>query len=395
LILSIKNHLIRAVFTFWNKPMKIDNVNLFQLDMPLAHPFETSFGIEHRRQCILIAASAEGLTGWGECVALDRPSYSAETIGTAWHILEDFLIPEVLTNSWQDMNDFLKPLSWIKGNPMAKAGLQGAAWDLLAQSQNLSLAAMLAQPYSEGSRDRVPVGVSIGIQTNIQATLERIEKFLKEGFSRIKLKIKPGWDVELLQAVREQFADIGLMVDANSAYTMADLDVLRSMDQFNLIMLEQPLEHDDIFQHSQLQEMISTPICLDESITSPALAAWAIKIGACQMINIKPGRVGGLWEARLIHDICRVEGIPVWCGGMLETGIGRAANLAISSLPNFLLPTDNGPTARYWEEDIIDEEFILDQSDSTISVPNKLGLGVTPSPARIEKYLVRTESFLK
>lgn len=372
--------------------MKIEMISLYHLDMPLAHPFETSFGLETRRQCILVAASAGGLTGWGECVALDRPSYSSETIGTAWHILEDFLIPEILKISWREINDFLEPLAWVRGNPMARAGLQGAAWDLLAQSQKLSLAAKLAQHYPEGHRDRVPVGVSIGIQPSIQLTLDRIEKFLGEGFSRIKLKVKPGWDLDLLQAVREQFADVGLMVDANSAYTMADLDILMKLDQFELIMLEQPLEHNDIYQHSQLQEMLKTPICLDESITSPALAAWAIKIGACQMINIKPGRVGGLWETRLIHDICRVEGIPVWCGGMLETGIGRAANLATASLPNFLLPTDNGPTARYWEEDIVEEEFNLNQEDSTITIPEGVGLGVTPDLERITKYLVKHQT---
>jgi O-succinylbenzoate synthase len=277
---------------------------------------------------------------------------------------------------------------------MARAGLQGAAWDLLAQSQNLSLAAKLAQPYPEGPRSKVLAGVSIGIQPSIQATLDRIEKFLAEGFLRIKLKIKPGWDLDLLQEVREQFGDIALMVDANSSYTMADLEILKKMDQFDLAMLEQPLEHDDIFQHSRLQETIKTPVCLDESITSPALAARAIRIGACQMINIKPGRVGGLWETRLIHDICRIEGMPVWCGGMLETGIGRAANLAAASLPNFTLPTDNGPTARYWEEDIIEELFSLNKEDSTITVPDRPGLGVTPDLDRVEKYLVKKESFL-
>jgi O-succinylbenzoate synthase len=276
---------------------------------------------------------------------------------------------------------------------MAKAALQGAAWDLLAKSQRISLAELLAQPYPEGPRTRVPVGVSIGIQPSIEDTLARIEFFLSEGFSRIKLKIKPGWDIQLLDAVRVQFGNIDLMVDANSSYSMADLEVLKDLDRFDLIMLEQPLEHNDIFQHSQLQELVRTPICLDESIQSPAQAAWAIKISACQMINIKPGRVGGIWESRLIHDICRVEGIPVWCGGMLETGIGRAANLAMASLPNFVLPTDNGPTTRYWEEDIIEEIFTLNQEDSTMTVPDRPGLGVTPNMERINAFLVKKETF--
>ncbi|MCK5642865.1 MAG: o-succinylbenzoate synthase [Gammaproteobacteria bacterium] len=372
--------------------MKIKQVVLYHLDMPLAHPFKTSFGLETRRQCLIIAASGEGLTGWGECVALDRPAYSSETVGTAWHILEEYLVPAVLETDWEDIEGFLNPLSWVRGNPMARAALQSAAWDLLAQSQGLSLAATLAEPYPEGPRARVPVGVSIGIQPTIEGTLIRLDKFLSQGFSRIKLKIKPGWDLKLLREVRHKFPEIRLMVDANSAYRMDDLEILKAMDEFDLIMLEQPLSHDDVYQHSQLQKLIDTPICLDESIHSPDQAVWALKIGACRVINIKPGRVGGLWETRKIHDLCQDRGIPVWCGGMLETGIGRAANLAAASLPNFRMPTDNGPTGRYWEEDIIEEEFFLNREDSTITVPDQPGLGVTPSLDRIEKYLARKKT---
>ncbi len=373
--------------------MKIERVAVYHLDMPLAHPFETSFGLEIRRQCLLIAASGEGLTGWGECVALDRPSYSSETIGTAWHILEEFLIPAALDTHWRDIEEFLRPQAWIRGNLMARASIQSAAWDLLAQSEGLSLAAKLAEPYQAGPKKRVPVGVSIGIQPTIEATLTRIEDFLKQGFSRIKLKIKPGWDLELLRQVRRRFPQIELMVDANSAYSMADLELLNALDEFNLVMLEQPLAHDDIYQHGQLQRILNTPICLDESIDSPDQATWALKIGACQMINIKPGRVGGLWQTRQIHDICFEQGIPVWCGGMLETGVGRAANLAAASLPNFILPTDNGPTKRYWAEDIIEQEFTLNSEDSTITVPDRPGLGVTPDPDRMEKYLVQKKTY--
>ena len=373
--------------------MKINQITLYLLDMPLPHPFETSFGVENSRECILVAASADGLMGWGECVAMDRPSYSSETTGTAWHILADFLIPQALETNWKNLDEFLQPLAWVRGNPMARAGLQCAAWDLLAQSRGLSLAALLAQPYPEGPKTRVPVGVSIGIQPGIDQTLEWIINYLEQGFSRIKLKIKPGWDLELLAATRAEFGAIDLMVDANSAYRWKDLEILKAMDQFGLIMLEQPLAHDDIYQHSQLQALLSTPICLDESIHTADLAAWALKIEACRMINIKPGRVGGLWESRQIHDLCREQGIPVWCGGMLETGVGRAANLAVASLPNFILPTDNGPTARYWEEDIVEEEFFLNREDSTITVPDRLGLGVTPSLDRIEKHLIRKKTF--
>ena len=257
--------------------MKIKQVVLYHLDMPLAHPFKTSFGLETRRQCLIIAASGEGLTGWGECVALDRPAYSSETVGTAWHILEEYLVPAVLETDWEDIEGFLNPLSWVRGNPMARAALQSAAWDLLAQSQGLSLAATLAEPYPEGPRARVPVGVSIGIQPTIEGTLIRLDKFLSQGFSRIKLKIKPGWDLKLLREVRHKFPEIRLMVDANSAYRMDDLEILKAMDEFDLIMLEQPLSHDDVYQHSQLQKLIDTPICLDESIHSPDQAVWALK----------------------------------------------------------------------------------------------------------------------
>ena len=373
--------------------MKIEKVTLYHLDMPLAHPFKTSFGLEIRRQCILVEVSCQGKSGWGECVALDRPSYSSETIGTAWHILKDFLIPLTLTMNWGEMDEFLQPLDWVRGNPMARAAIQAAAWDLLSQSQQISLAKKLSQPYQTDLRSRVPVGISISIQPSIQATLNRIEKFLSEGFSRVKLKIKPGWDLDLLTKVRENFPNIPLMVDANSAYRMTDLDILLELDEFGLLMLEQPLAHDDIFQHSQLQGMIDTPICLDESIHSPAQAVRALEIGACGMINIKSGRVGGLWESRLIHDICLEKNTPVWCGGMLETGIGRAANLALSSLPNFTLPTDTGPTYRYWEEDIIDEQFVLNKEDSTIDIPDGIGLGVTPNPKKINRYLLHQETF--
>jgi O-succinylbenzoate synthase len=373
--------------------MKIEQIAIYHIDMPLVHPFETSFGLETRRECLLLAASGAGFTGWGECVAMDRPSYSYETVGTAWHILEDFIIPTVLGRPWEDVEQLLDSFSWIRGHFMARAAIQSCAWDLLAQSQGVSLAAKLAETYPEGPRRRVPVGVSIGIQPSIKDTLERVAEFLDQGFSRIKLKIKPGWDLKLLDAVREAYPDIPLMVDANSAYSWSDLELLQGMDRYDLVMLEQPLAHDDIYQHSRLQALIQTPICLDESITTPEAAEWALAMGACRMINIKPGRVGGPWESRRIHDICFGFGIPVWCGGMLETGIGRASNLAVASLPNFTLPTDNGPTARYWEKDIIQEVFTLNREDSTITVPDKAGLGVTPDLDRIDSYLVRKKIY--
>jgi O-succinylbenzoate synthase len=223
--------------------------------------------------------------------------------------------------------------------------------------------------------------------------LERVAGFLQEGFSRIKLKIKPGWDIKLLEAVRDRYPDVPLMVDANAAYSIKDLDVLLALDHFELTMIEQPLLQDDLLGHSRLQRLLDTPICLDESIRTPAQAAWALELGACKLINIKPGRVGGLWQTRQIHDLCQEQDVPVWCGGMLETGIGRAANLAAASLPNFSLPTDNGPTARYWDQDIIEEEFTLNREDSTITVPDLEGLGVTPDHKQINKFLVRQAEY--
>ena len=374
--------------------MKIEQVTIYHLDMPLVHPFETSFGIETNRECLILAAESEGFTGWGECVAMDRPSYSYETVGTAWHILEEFLIPEILGLDWNSIPEFLEAVAWIRGHNMARAALQCAAWDLLAKSEGISLAAKLAEDYPAGPADLVKVGVSIGIQNTIKTTLTRIENFLAEGFARVKLKIKPGWDLELLSAVREEFPELPLMVDANSAYSMDQSEIISQFDVYKLIMIEQPLAHDDIYQHSQLQNMLQTPICLDESITTPSQAEWALDINAGRIINIKPGRVGGLWESKLIHDLCAARKIPVWCGGMLETGIGRAANLAIASLPNFKLPSDTGPTRRYWVEDIIDEVFELNPEDSTITVPDKPGLGITPNSNRINQFLVSKKTFL-
>jgi O-succinylbenzoate synthase len=276
---------------------------------------------------------------------------------------------------------------------MARAALQCAAWDLKARTEGISLAEYLSRPYAGSYRKRVQVGVSIGIQSTIEMTLDRISRFLEEGFSRIKLKIKPGWDVQVLEEVREHFPDIDLMVDANAAYSMKDLDLLLALDRFGLIMIEQPLAHDDLLEHSRLQRLLDTPICLDESIQTPDQAAKALELGACKMINIKPGRVGGLWQTRQIHDLCQDQGVPVWCGGMLETGIGRAANLAAASLPNFILPTDNGPTARYWDQDIIEETFTLNREDSTITVPGLPGLGVTPDHMQINRHLVRQKEY--
>jgi len=373
--------------------MKIDRIELTHLSMPLKHPFETSFGLQTERECILVTAYAGGLVGWGECVALSRPAYSYETTGTAWHLLADTLIPVVLGQGWQEIGELVALTAWVRGHRMAKAGLQAAAWDLVAQRDGVSLATKLAEPYAEPPRERVAVGVSIGIQPTVEETLARIAGFLEAGYGRIKLKIKPGRDLELASATRRAFPEVPLMLDANSAYTLDDADLFRQMDDLDLLMIEQPLAHDDIYEHSRLQAQLATPICLDESVETPAQAGWALAIDAGRVINIKPGRVGGLWEARQIHDLCRGQGVPVWCGGMLETGIGRAANLALASLPNFTLPGDISATERYWERDVVEERFTLNAADSTITVPDRPGLGVTVDHKAVARYTLKNQVF--
>ncbi len=357
--------------------MKIERIELHHIDLPLVHPFETSFGREFTRPCILVATHADGLTGWGECTAHAGPWYSSETVETAWHVLRDFLIPAVLGQEIASPAGVVARFSRVRGHPMARAALENAVWDLLAQAQGESLAVMLG-----GRRDRVAVGVSVGIEPTLDELLDRVAQHVAEGYGRIKLKIKPGWDVEVVRAVRDRWPDLPLQVDANSAYTLADAPVFREMDQFDLLLIEQPLHYDDIVDHAQLQAQLHTPLCLDESIHSPEHARWALDIGACRVINIKVGRVGGLTAARQIHDLCAERGIPVWCGGMLETNVGRAANVALATLPNFALPGDISASARYYRQDIAEPNFILND-DSTLSVPSGPGLGVHVLPDRL------------
>ena len=355
--------------------MKIEAVELIAMSQPLVRPFATSFGEQLQRDCLLLVLHSEGLQGWGECVATNDPGYSYETAQTAWHILSDFLIPAVLGQELQEPEDLAPWLRGVRGHPLAKAALDQAAWDLTAQRDGLSMAQKLAAPYPEGPRARVPVGVSIGIQPSLQATLALIQEYRDDGYQRIKLKIKPGYDVQLARVVREAFPDLSFMLDANSAYTLADTAVLAALDPYDLLMLEQPLGHDDIFNHSKLRPQIASPLCLDESITSLDQARFALEIGACDIINIKPSRVSGWTEARRIHDLGRAAGVGLWVGGMLETGVGRAAQLALAALPGFNLPGDISATARYYDPDIA-TPFFLNAEDSTISVPEGLGLGI-------------------
>ena len=373
--------------------MIIERIDLYHISQRLASPFVTSFGREEERQCLLVAVHGAGLTGWGECVATSWPGYSYETTGTAWHILSDFLVPAILKREFQEPEEIIDRFSFVRGHPLAKAALDQAAWDITAKRDGLSVAAKLAGPYEEGPRQRVKVGVSIGIQPTIDLTLEVIRRHLDQGYGRIKLKIRPGHDIELARQVRLAFPELMFMLDANSAYQLSDAAIFKAMDKLNLLMLEQPLDYEDIYDHSQLRQVIKTPLCLDESIHSANHARYALAIGACDIINIKPARVSGWTEARKVHDICRQVQIPVWCGGMLETGIGRAGQLALASLPGFTLPGDISATERYYLEDIARPSFTLNAEDSTITVPNRPGLGVEVDRDRLSAVTLRAETF--
>ncbi|MFZ5820095.1 MAG: o-succinylbenzoate synthase [Chloroflexota bacterium] len=351
--------------------MKIDSMRLYHLRMPLVSPFETSFGREVERECILVALHAEGLTGYGECVATRDPGYNYETTGTAWHIIQDFIAPLLLGQDLEDAADFQRRVDGIRGHLLAKAGVEMALWDLLGKRDGVSLKTMLG-----GARDKVEVGVSIGIQESASALVRSAQEYIQQGYNRIKIKIKPGRDVEDSSAVRQAFPDIRLQVDANSAYSLESARALEPLDDMDLLLIEQPLFEDDIWDHRKLQARFKTPICLDESIVSPRHARYALEMEACRNINIKPGRVGGLSQGVAIHNLCHTQGIPVWCGGMLETGVGRASNLAIASLPGFVLPGDISASDRYYQQDITHERFTLNP-DSTITVPAGPGLGVT------------------
>jgi len=367
--------------------MKIKHIELREIRLPLVHFFETSFGRTTTRRIVLVRVDAEGLTGWGEVACGEDPFYNYETPETAWHILRDFLVPWTLGKEWAAASDVAPRFRLIRGHNMAKAALESALWDIESQQKGVPLARLLG-----GTLEALPCGVSIGIQNSVEELLEKIAGELAAGYQRIKVKIKPGWDVQVLDRIRAQFPRIALMADANSAYTLRDLPHLKQFDRFYLMMVEQPLGWDDILDHARLQRELATPICLDESIHSAEDARKAIEIGACKIINIKLGRVGGFTSARQVHEVCRSNKVPVWCGGMLESGVGRAHNIALSALPGFTLPGDVSASRRYWKEDIIDPEVTV-SAQGTIRVPQTPGLGYTPSLTRIEAATVRKESF--
>lgn len=364
--------------------MKLEKITLHHLRMPLVSHFETSFGRIFDRDSILITIYAEGLVGYGECVADRDPGYAYETSGTAWHILTDFILLDLQGQDVKDVADLRARMKAIKGHEMAKAGVEMALWDLVGKKEQKSLQMLLG-----GSKPKVDVGVSVGLQDTPDDLLRAVEDYLALGYGRVKLKIKPGRDVGDVSVVRKAYPDLKLQVDANSAYTLQTADALLPLDDLNLLLIEQPLAQDDLWDHHILQQKFKTPLCLDETIISLRQARQAIEMDACRIINIKTGRVGGLSESLAIHDLCQQNNIPVWCGGMLETGVGRAANLATASLPNFSLPGDISATDRYYHEDITNERFTLNP-DSTIDVPTGVGLGISLNEAAVKKFTVRT-----
>jgi o-succinylbenzoate synthase len=367
--------------------LKIDGVELRLIRLPLIEPFETSFGKIDSRLIFLACLEADGLRGWGEVVASEEPLYSYETVGTALHVIRDFFAPALLTAPLTGLNDLARRLARFRGHNMAKAGLELAFMHLLAQVNEQSLSALIG-----GELKRVAVGVSLGIQPTISRLLERVERYLGLGYQRIKLKIKPGRDIDVVDEVRRKYPQILLSVDANSAYTFDDVDHLKQLDQFNLLMIEQPLQHDDLMDHARLQEMMTTSLCLDESIVNLRQARMALELDSCRIINIKVGRVGGYSEALGIHDLCLSRKIPVWCGGMLESGIGRAHNIALASLRGFSLPGDISASSRYFERDIISPEVVVAE-DGTVAVPDGKGLGFEVDVDYI-KHLTETRIYV-
>jgi len=351
--------------------MKLESLTLYHIRLPLVTPFTTSFGSIDHKECLLVELHAGGLTGYGESAVEHDPGYNYETTGTAWHILKDFVAPLILGQEIVDATDFQRRIKGIRGHHLAKAGVEMALWDLIGKREGRSLKEMFG-----GVRDKVEVGVSIGIQASASALVRTAEEYVAQGYNRLKIKIKPGRDVEDASAVRKAFPEIRLQVDANSAYSLETSETLKPLDQLDLLLIEQPLFEDDIWDHRKLQAQLKTPICLDESVVSPRHARYAIEMEACRIINIKPGRVGGLSQGLEIHAMCRAQEMPVWCGGMLETGVGRASNLAIASLPGFTLPGDISASDRYYQRDITNERFTLNP-DSTIDVPAGPGLGIT------------------
>ena len=367
--------------------MKLEAITLREIQMPLVHFFETSFGRIYSRRILLLTAHCDGIDGWGECVAGEDPFYSSEWIETAWPVIQHYLAPAVLGRRLESARESVQWMAKVRGHQMAKAAIENALWDAEAQQKQQPLWKLLG-----GSRREIQCGVSIGIQDSVEQLLEKIETELTAGYRRIKVKVKPGWDVNVMERIRSRWSEIMLSCDANSAYTLDEVEHLRKFDQFNLLMIEQPLWNDDIYYHARLQRELRTAICLDESIRHVRDAAAAIETGACRIINVKVGRVSGFTEAKKIHDLCQANKIAVWCGGMLESGIGRAHNVALSTLENFRLPGDVSASKRYWKEDIVEPEVEV-SAQGTIAISDAPSTGYRVRQDLIEKLTVRKETF--
>jgi O-succinylbenzoate synthase len=365
----------------------IHSIELREIRLPLVHFFETSFGRTTERRIVLVRVTdSDGAEGWGECTAGEEPFYSDEWTDTAWATLRHFLAPMVVGKEFESAAHVAGPMKPVRGHRMAKATIENACWDLEAKRSDLPL-----WKYLGGTRSEIACGVSIGIQESLEILLEKIRKEVDAGYQRIKIKIKPGWDLKIIERVRAEFPDILLMGDANSAYTLADVSLFKELDHFNLMMIEQPLAHNDIFDHAKLQREITTPVCLDESIRSAEDATHAIELGSCRIINVKLGRVGGHSEAKRIERVARENNLPIWCGGMLESGVGRAHNIAMSTLAGFTLPGDVSASGRYWSEDIIDPPVIV-STRGTITPPDAPGIGFKLNLPRIDSLTVRKET---
>lgn len=366
--------------------MRIGAVTLRELHMPLVHFFETSFGRTYHRRILLVTLHGNGLDGWGECVAGEDPYYSEEYIDGAWEVIVRYLGPSLLGKTLQSGREVPCLLARVREHRMAKGALENAAWDAEAQEKNVPLWKLLG-----GSRSEINCGVSIGIQDSHEQLLQKIETELAAGYQRIKLKVKPGWDVDILEKVRARWPEILLSCDANSAYTLKDLDHLKTLDRFKLLMIEQPLWNDDFYFHARLQKELETAICLDEAIRSSRDAEAALELGSCRIVNIKVGRIGGFTDAIAVHDAAQRFGVPVWCGGMLESGIGRSHNVALSTLPNFKLPGDVSASKRYWKKDIIEPEVTV-STQGTIAITDTVGRGYDLRPQLIEELTVRKQT---
>ncbi len=355
--------------------------------MPLVHFFETSFGRTYSRKMILVEVCCGGESGWGEVTCGEHPYYNEEWTEGAWALLNHYVVPSVLGKSLTSAAGVAALTAGMKGHRMTRGGLEAACWDLEARLAGVPLWKLIGG----GAHTAIACGVSIGIQDSVPQLIEKIRREVDAGYQRIKIKIKPGWDVDVIRAVRREFPSIRLMADANSAYTLADIDHLKRLDEFELMMMEQPLAHDEIIDHARLQRALATPICLDECIRTAHHARQAIELGACRIVNIKLGRVGGFTEAKAVHDVCAAAGIPVWCGGMLESGVGRAHNIALSTLPNFVLPGDVSASRRYWRRDVIDP-WVEVSPQGTIAVPDGPGFGYHLDRDFLRSVTVRGET---